>query len=637
MVTNSSGFSASVRLEELDALTGLSLVAPVYRPSELRPVAIFNNITDRDANVELQLNYFVGGEWHDLPLPAITVRPHSAQHVDLGAQTRALPASATDIGLRISESSNRSGVLADVLLLDESGSQALQLFPKGYAGEIHPSHGFPFRISGSLETLITIANPSKTDEIEYSLHLFFDGGSYTYADHSLKPGEVRHIDVRALRDQQVPGLRNTFIPRTITSGQGKVHFRPKGRSSQSAVKVLASDHAHGADQGGIAGAITFDLVTKTSVTAVCVPVCSPGIYYIFGDPAEGVVGDVLQLQVYVVLYDFSVWQVYLSPVSWNGYNPSVTSPSEWQILLVGAGTSFMSYSLTVWVYGYGCVECEGGGQFCTGEGVVEIPIIGYFDVYVYGFFVGFSSLNTEVDDPDSYSLSVSVDVQYWLNSALTVQLGEVTLLEDTVGTGTYNVPIDVLALPAGEYYQVAAYLQNAQTAQAPVGQRPILSCGVGDDRTRLVNEYRNRDHQPTCGQFSDQPSTQSFPWSVIQSHGHNHPQYALVFYLLLNSLEALRSQYPIQITVNNRVFSCPVHNDTKSNARNSPHIYGDAADIASTQTNWQAIRDAAYIADPSWCAEPFSVQMNYNHVHLDYRFHQNSYFPRACPSGWTLP
>jgi uncharacterized protein YcbK (DUF882 family) len=52
-------------------------------------------------------------------------------------------------------------------------------------------------------------------------------------------------------------------------------------------------------------------------------------------------------------------------------------------------------------------------------------------------------------------------------------------------------------------------------------------------------------------------------------------------------------------------------------ARGSQHVFGRAADIASNETTWQTLHDLA--KDHGACVEPFEVQGNYNHVHMDWR------------------
>ena len=149
----------------------------------------------------------------------------------------------------------------------------------------------------------------------------------------------------------------------------------------------------------------------------------------------------------------------------------------------------------------------------------------------------------------------------------------------------------------------------------------------------------------TCSDFKYHPATTNFSWASIQSHGHSHPDYALFNTALGTILESIYSTYAISIIATgpdqNRVYSCPIHNSTIAGAAaESQHIYGDAADIHSTSTDWQAIRTAIYgMGSPysNLCAEPNDVSGN-GHVHIDLRGNMNSYSgDNTCSSTWHLP
>jgi len=140
-------------------MTPKRLTHPPAERGELRPLVLLSNSGRKEANVRLQAFYTLEGESHEQVLYDTSVAAGAVAHVDLNSQVERLPQDAENIGLKIAESGKRRGILADVLLVDSTGSQVLQLFPKGYAGEVHPSHGFPFRIDGSTNTIVTVAKP----------------------------------------------------------------------------------------------------------------------------------------------------------------------------------------------------------------------------------------------------------------------------------------------------------------------------------------------------------------------------------------------------------------------------------------------------------------------------------------------
>ena len=51
------------------------------------------------------------------------------------------------------------------------------------------------------------------------------GETYTYDEgKTLRPGEVKHVDLRRLRDEQIPGENEVTLPPDLTSGQVKAQI-----------------------------------------------------------------------------------------------------------------------------------------------------------------------------------------------------------------------------------------------------------------------------------------------------------------------------------------------------------------------------------------------------------------------------
>jgi hypothetical protein len=182
-----------------------------------------------------------------------------------------LPEGATNIGLALSYYAHGGGLLADVLLVDASGSGVFQVTPKGYAMDQHAAHSFPFRIDGNLETVVTVANPSGDKDIAFSLFVLYDGESYTYTGGNLlKPGEVRYVNIKTLRDRQTAGLFGKTIPRSVSTGQVKVMFHVK-RSGAQDDGGHAGHGGHGYGQAvGTSSVVVYDTVEKISFTS-CAP------------------------------------------------------------------------------------------------------------------------------------------------------------------------------------------------------------------------------------------------------------------------------------------------------------------------------------------------------------------------------
>lgn len=171
------------------------------------------------------------------------------------------------------------------------------------------------------------------------------------------------------------------------------------------------------------------------------------------------------------------------------------------------------------------------------------------------------------------------------------------------------------------------------------GYLPWCGGSYPNDADVLREQYRTYSLAvvPGCEYFSYQPSTTHFGYDVIRSHDRDYA-YAILRNVLATGLETLYGYTPFSITTSNRVYSSPAHQAVIGpGAMNSRHVYGDAADIHSTASTWQPLRDDASNLSPTPCAEPLSIS-TYNHVHLDYRVADGA-LNRSddCPTGWALP
>ena len=243
-------------------------------------------------------------------------------YADLSDRLRSLPPDAVNVALAL-EFPLYAGFVADLLLIDASGSQVLQVSPKGYAGHAHANHSFPFRIGGDLETIVTVINPHPTKEMRYAFVLYYEGETYTAMGTRLAPWEVKHISIRSLRDGQIAGQQGKRLPLTLPAGQVKVFFQgPKGDSYSG-----HSDHSGhgGSEYVGISGASIVDTRAKISLTT-CVP--APPVYvesvYADTNDVEGFVGEESDnIDIRAVLSDESE-----QSVGFDSYSPTNSSVAE---------------------------------------------------------------------------------------------------------------------------------------------------------------------------------------------------------------------------------------------------------------------------------------------------------------------
>ena len=177
-----------------------------------------------------------------------------------------------------------------------------------------------------------------------------------------------------------------------------------------------------------------------------------------------------------------------------------------------------------------------------------------------------------------------------------------------------------------------------------VGNGFVNWCSGGiwpDDRDKLIVEYRSnpaREYIPYCSDFRYHPESWggTFQWPQIKSHGISY-DYAIFQDVLDNALELINYAYSITITSSNSVYRSPSWQDAVSpGVPNGRHIYGDAADINSTESNWTTIEYWAGNTSPTPCAEPQPLS-SWTHYHIDFRNNASLNQRPSCPTGWDLP
>jgi hypothetical protein len=131
MLSDRDGFSANMRFLELAMLTSLDLNSPIYQRGEAKPIVLLSNTGTETGAVELRARYTVNGQKQERVLRNLAVGPRNAAHADLSQSVESLPPDASELALILKSPNGHAGILADVLLVDSSGSGVLQMFPKG--------------------------------------------------------------------------------------------------------------------------------------------------------------------------------------------------------------------------------------------------------------------------------------------------------------------------------------------------------------------------------------------------------------------------------------------------------------------------------------------------------------------------
>jgi len=168
-----------------------------------------------------EVHYRVNGGIGTLKLAPVEVAPNGVRGLELTPALAALPPGSRDLGLRkFGDSPQLVGAATGLMESDSPIGWLSPNFQRSVA------LSFAWRLAGEARTVLAVANPSASEEAIYHVYLQYEGGSYTWAgERRLAPGEVRHIDIRRLRDEGIEGEGGALLPPDVVAGQGKVMVR----------------------------------------------------------------------------------------------------------------------------------------------------------------------------------------------------------------------------------------------------------------------------------------------------------------------------------------------------------------------------------------------------------------------------
>ncbi len=238
LLMDRAGMGGSLRIADHARLVSRRAVSPALRPDpSLEPrLALFNSGTS-EVVVTPVLHFKVGDVAQQLALAPISLSVGAARSEEFSAEVGNLPPESRDLGLWLEYEGAPGSVVAELLLTSRENSALIAATPKDPVGEGEQGMTFAWRLSDRDDTtLITLANPSVEHDIECHLVLFFEGGTYTWdGPNILRSGDVIYVDIKRLRDEQIPGQGGVLLPWAASTGQAKVVVR---NSPEQAFRVI---------------------------------------------------------------------------------------------------------------------------------------------------------------------------------------------------------------------------------------------------------------------------------------------------------------------------------------------------------------------------------------------------------------
>jgi len=231
----STGFSSSLRFVDAAARAGTVLHGahlPIGRsrpqsgfPSGtiFTPHATVWNTTKALISIGGRIRYTTSSKSIAVNLAPITLAPDEVRQLDLEEAIRMVGSQVlTDAGIEIEHSGDPGAIVAAVVGADESGDQVVDVPMIDPEARMNPGGIYPWRIDGDNRAAAHLKNVNSASDGRRRgviVQILYDEGEYIPPIQLAGPGETISIDIRKLRDEQIPDSNGNLIPRSVSSGQ----------------------------------------------------------------------------------------------------------------------------------------------------------------------------------------------------------------------------------------------------------------------------------------------------------------------------------------------------------------------------------------------------------------------------------
>lgn len=286
-----SGYSASLALNPATGAKTSTYHGGGLRRSSgdarLLPVLLARNLSDDSSILTGRLVFNrPDGTVDRIALPQTTLEAGETALIDARNAWGIVQDQAGDegIGVEFEYTSAPGSVLMSAGLVSGDRNLVLRVplidpeTPKSSTG------GYPWFADDERTTTVFLKNTTTTKVI-YHLQISHEGGTYAPGIKEIEPGQTLAIDVRRLRDEQVPDAFGNTIPSNARSGQ--VRWTIKSTTQYAMIgRAEHTDHEHG-----------------VSASYACLSCCPETTYavWIADDPTAVGVGGTVEL--YVMMQD----------------------------------------------------------------------------------------------------------------------------------------------------------------------------------------------------------------------------------------------------------------------------------------------------------------------------------------------
>lgn len=316
-----TGYSAVIEFSDpLNAKTsqlhGAGLRLGQVEGEELESVVVMRNVDDTETVVTGRIPYSDGvSNMSTVSVPTIRLAAGEVRSVNLTSIAKRTGVKEADAsaGLEFEHTGKPGSVVMSALSIGRNGDHVFRVPLIDPAAQQSSAGGYPWMIEGTSSTFIYIKNVTDHSQ-HYTFYVDVGQDMHAFGLRTVEAGQTVVLDVRALRDNQVPDAQGRTIPLEVT--QGRVHWSVSGPKD----RVLIGR----AEQVNVAGGM--------SSTSACGYPC-PNSYWaawiVPDDILSPAIGEVSTHRAYQQdQHDFyGVLPPYETYPYWWSSNPSVMSIS----------------------------------------------------------------------------------------------------------------------------------------------------------------------------------------------------------------------------------------------------------------------------------------------------------------------
>ncbi|HEX8266974.1 MAG TPA: hypothetical protein VF596_16350 [Pyrinomonadaceae bacterium] len=187
----------------------------------LKPVVVVRNTATTDANLTGRVPYTrADGTTETIVLPETRLRPNEIGLLDMREVVRRSEREQIKTaGLEIEYDTAPGSVIIAVHSESASRNQVFRVPMWDPLGQRTATGGYPWQIEGTSTTKAYLKNITDRPQKYVAFFNWENGGMYMIGEKTLEAHQTIEIDVKDLRDRQVPDFKERTIPLSLSRGQ----------------------------------------------------------------------------------------------------------------------------------------------------------------------------------------------------------------------------------------------------------------------------------------------------------------------------------------------------------------------------------------------------------------------------------